>query len=182
MRPAHRVRSGDFREEAMSLVNQFGYTRICEVGVWKGELSRMFATVATELILVDPMAESWNDFQADGFHYTCTMGEERKTQTELNVMYEQLVRDMPDARFLRMPSVLASLHVQDGSLDFVYIDAIHLYAYCLRDIKVWLPKLRSGGMLAGDDYFITGVSKAVDEMFGPQDTDRTWSTITDVKN
>lgn len=167
-----------FREEAIELVVSNGYTKLCEVGVWKGELSRMLAKVADELTLVDPMSVEWNNFMHGEFHYTCRMGEREKTQDELDWLYTKIVRDynLPNVRFLRLPSVQASLQVADKSLDFVYIDAVHTYEHCKQDIEAWLPKIKPGGMIAGDDYVPehNAVAKAVDELLGTQEN-RTWS-------
>lgn len=40
----------------------------------------------------------------------------------------------------------------DGSLDWVHLDARHDYAGVQADIAAWLPKVRSGGWLSGDDH------------------------------
>lgn len=64
----------------------------------------------------------------------------------------------------------ASLLFEPGSLDFVYIDAIHTYEGCKKDIKLWWPKIKKGGFFSGHDYLNGdlpqgkfGVKKAVDE-------------------
>ena len=58
----------------------------------------------------------------------------------------------------------ASREVQDNSLDFVYIDADHTYRDCYMDIRIWYPKVKSGGVLCGHDFFEEpGVNKAVCE-------------------
>lgn len=66
---------------------------------------------------------------------------------------------------LRMLSEEAVKLFQDGSLDFVYIDANHDYFAVKRDISLWFPKVRSGGIFSGHDYCALhwGVPKAVDE-------------------
>jgi len=54
--------------------------------------------------------------------------------------------------------------IQDDSLDFIYIDADHSYSGCKEDMELWYPKLKTGGVFVGHDYFcIEGVKKAVDE-------------------
>jgi hypothetical protein len=55
---------------------------------------------------------------------------------------------------------------RDESLDFVLLDARHDYESVAIDIVSWLPKVRSGGVLAGDDYTPVwpGVVRAVDEL------------------
>ena len=49
-------------------------------------------------------------------------------------------------------SVEASKDFEDESLDMVYIDANHRLEFVINDISIWLPKLKNGGILAGDDY------------------------------
>lgn len=47
-----------------------------------------------------------------------------------------------------------SLHyIEDNSLDFVYIDANHIYKYVYRDIELWSKKVKWGGVVAGHDVF-----------------------------
>lgn len=54
--------------------------------------------------------------------------------------------------FLQIPSARAAPVFHDNSLDFVYLDARHDYCGVEEDILAWWPKLRPGGVLAGDDY------------------------------
>lgn len=71
-------------------------------------------------------------------------------------------------------SVDAAKNFADGSLDFVYIDANHSYAFVKEDILAWLPKIKKGGIIGGHDYDWTdkdfndelAVKRAVDEIFG----------------
>lgn len=77
----------------------------------------------------------------------------------------------------RKTSLQAAAGFEDDSLDFVYIDANHAYEPCLADMEAWWPKLKQGGMMAGDDYgclpeqqvefgdgkYFFGVKRAVDE-------------------
>jgi len=58
-----------------------------------------------------------------------------------------------------------SRDIPDGSLDFVYLDAGHDYDSVKRDIAAWWPKVKPGGIFAGNDYFsgCPGVIQAVNE-------------------
>lgn len=60
-------------------------------------------------------------------------------------------------------STQAAKEIDDGSLDFVFIDANHQEKFVREDIYAWYPKLRRGGLLMGHDYNIDGVRVAVDE-------------------
>lgn len=71
---------------------------------------------------------------------------------------------------IRGDSAESSIHFNDDSVDFVYIDAAHDYNSVIKDVKSWLPKVKRGGILAGHDYGNTGsgVHTAVDELLGKQ--------------
>jgi predicted O-methyltransferase YrrM len=43
-------------------------------------------------------------------------------------------------------------HFADESLDFVYIDANHGFEAVQADMRLWFPKIRPGGVLAGHDF------------------------------
>lgn len=49
-------------------------------------------------------------------------------------------------------SVAASRLFADASLEWVHLDARHDYESVKADIEAWLPKIRVGGWLSGDDY------------------------------
>ena len=73
---------------------------------------------------------------------------------------------------LQMPSVEAAIGFADGSLDFVFVNGDHVYANVLADLQAWTPKLRPGGVMAGDDYGVADVDQAVREYYGSDF--RTW--------
>ena len=56
----------------------------------------------------------------------------------------------------------------EGDFDFIFVDGDHRYDGALLDIKTWLPRVKAGGVLAGDDYLheFQGVIRAVGESFG----------------
>ena len=71
---------------------------------------------------------------------------------------------------LRMDSLEASKRFADESLDFIFIDANHVYDAVLLDIALWFPKLKKGGHIAGHDYYNDeGVRRAVRDFFKKND-------------
>ena len=51
-------------------------------------------------------------------------------------------------------------------IDFVYIDGDHRYEAVIKDINLFYPKLKKGGLLAGHDYTSTpSVTNAVNDIF-----------------
>ena len=49
-------------------------------------------------------------------------------------------------------SMTAAEFFADASIDWVHLDARHDYASLTSDIASWLPKVKKGGWLTGDDY------------------------------
>ncbi len=65
-------------------------------------------------------------------------------------------------------SITAALDIANG-LDAVFIDGNHDYDFVSADIKAWLPKIKSGGIIAGHDICgmgHEGVIRAVNELIG----------------
>lgn len=146
----------DFRRFVRDVVRGNGFSRLAEIGVWKGELSRILWSMESTkyLLMVDPF-----DARSTGMT-------ERKTQLQLDEIYEKLQREKPiTVEIMRMPSIRAAERVPDASLDFVFIDALHTLEAVMADIGAWVPKIREGGMIAGDDYSsrFPGVIAAVRE-------------------
>lgn len=174
------------RETAyIQVINNNNIEKVAEVGVWNADLS-VFALNQCSSIkkyyLIDPLQESTNNFAYDstnndfppimsGNRYVCNMGGETKNQHNLDQMHQGIlsrISQYPSAEFIREESVRASKRFKNNSLDMVFIDAIHLYENVKEDIQAWLPKIKSGGIISGDDYSdsFPGVIKAVQEIFG----------------
>ncbi len=69
---------------------------------------------------------------------------------------------------LRMNAAAAAGMFAPGSVDLVFLDATHLKPDVLRDIDMFLPLVKPGGILCGHDYACPshpGVKQAVDERF-----------------
>lgn len=71
-------------------------------------------------------------------------------------------------RMIQSGSADAAQHFEDGTVDFVFIDADHVYDRVKEDIAAWLPKIKPGGIIAGHDYNWPhdGCVQAVNEAFG----------------
>jgi predicted O-methyltransferase YrrM len=48
----------------------------------------------------------------------------------------------------------------------MFIDGDHSTEAVLRDIEIWLPKVKKGGIIAGDDIEWGSVKQAVEQKFG----------------
>ncbi len=88
-------------------------------------------------------------------------------------VYEAFKRNLRDAGVsslvnpLVCSSIQGSKEFEPGSLSFVFIDACHTYKAVRSDILAWLPKVKTGGILAGHDIgTYRSVAEAVEGVLG----------------
>jgi len=174
------------RDAWIALINHEGFQKVAEVGVWRGStafLALEKCSGVTAYTMVDPLRSEFNRFQVpDGDQYVCRMDDPEAAldQGALDRIHAQILRVVRSkypqrASFLRSPSEVAFTSVVPYSLDAVYLDAVHMYSWTLRDIAVWLTRIKPTGWICGDDYVLqdpllsvnprVGVAKAVQGMF-----------------
>lgn len=137
-----------------------------EIGVKKGEFSKVLLDTwdCSHLILVDP----WTDQEHT------TYDENHDHSIDLVDCLRNLKGYEDRYSILRGLSHEVVDQIPDGYLDFVYIDGNHSYEAVKCDLHGWYPKLKVGGIVAGDDYtmnseervfgsYTFGVKRAVDE-------------------
>lgn len=69
-------------------------------------------------------------------------------------------------KIYHMPSTRAAKRFKDHSVDFVFLDGSHAVGDVVADISAWLPKVKPGGVLAGDDWRWPSVRIAVEHQLG----------------
>lgn len=85
---------------------------------------------------------------------------------DLYAKVKTMFKDHPKVEIIRDKSFNASKNFKNESLDFIYIDGDHAYDAVKSDLNTWYPKLKTYGVMCGDDYGHisgTGVIKAVNE-------------------
>ena len=60
------------------------------------------------------------------------------------------------ATVLRNMSTDAASLFGDGSVDAIFIDAIHHYNAVMQDMQMWWSKVKPGGLMLGHDYYLHG--------------------------
>lgn len=147
------------------LINAHNLSVGCEVGVSHGFHSYFILKNSNvkKLFSVDPYKHFSNGEYNDGLNI------EQKQFDILHAIVRGRLAPFKDrCELMRMTSLEAAQHFTDGQLDFVYIDGNHEYSHVKADLEAWWNKVRSGGIISGDDYnpFATpGVCRAVDEFF-----------------
>ena len=133
---------------------------IClEIGVFKGDFSQRIYDVVNprKLYLIDPFENKSAKFN-------------RSYSDDMNEIYKLVKRRFQNKRvtIYRNYSQDLSSNFPDISFDFIYIDGDHRYQSVKKDIELYFPKVKHGGILAGDDYNVIGywndgVTKAAKE-------------------
>lgn len=146
--------------------------QIVEIGVWQGK-SVCYAAVESirrnkkiKIHAIDTFEGSPNEPQI--ISDLQKILDDGKTVKELFLQNIEPVKEI--INLVHMDSISASKLYEDKSVDMVFIDGSHLYESVYADIEAWLPKVKSGGIIAGHDIDgpedFNGVRQAVVEFFG----------------
>ena len=142
-----------------------------EIGVKEGKYSERILHFWQGQLLysIDPWKEFGEDYQD-----IANVGQAQQDAYYFETQ-GRLARFDGRSRIFRMTSEEAAHELEDGSLDFAYLDAQHHYEAVKHDIALWWPKIKKGGLLCGHDYSdenetdekgnvtVFGVKRAVDE-------------------
>ena len=126
-------------------------------------LGRSSAFLAVEI------ANSGKDIRFDVVDHWLGSEEHKNVEKLQEIdMFEEFTKNMkPVEKYynaVRKSSIEATSLYEDESLEFVMIDGDHSQSAVENDIASWLPKIKSGGLLAGDDYDDAGVRAACEKL------------------
>lgn len=105
---------------------------VLEVGAYKGKSCKVMAHACPGRVL---SVDRFDDHTEEDFKRN---------------LKDELASDK--VTLLAMESGQAADLIKDGSLDAVFIDASHDQESVERDIGLWLPKVKPGGVLCGHDF------------------------------
>ena len=137
-------------ERRDQLLKKLPKNAICaEIGVYQGELSQRILnkTNPKKLVLID----AWStQLMKDNSDVQNSFTQEKFDQMYLNVLTK--LQKYGNVEIIRKNSIDAMKFFSDAYFDWVYIDASHEYQDVLDDLETALIKVKSGGIIAGDDY------------------------------
>lgn len=117
-----------------------------ELGVYKGDLSVKILNLWPESIMY--LVDIWTEI---GNEYNDVCNNDEQLQNMIDTA-KNIKGHEHRAHMIRTNSQIASNLFDDEFFDFIYIDANHRYDAICRDISLWFPKLRKGGVFSGHDY------------------------------
>lgn len=158
---------GMFFGQLLSKMNLLGPG--VEVGVQGGVFSlELLQFWPGQLFLIDRWA-----YQSDGYEGDPANATNAEHQLKMVQTVTRMTHCWDRVRILQLFSNEAAQIFLNDSLDFVYIDGNHHYEAVLQDLKLWYPKVKQGGVIAGHDYGDyphMRVKPAVDEFFANKET------------
>ena len=148
-----------------------------ELGVWKGDTSEKFLKRSGVLHLVDSWSvspyiesEEFGDYQRYLKRYSLLVGSENPK--DFQKFYDDIASNVKK-RFEGKPVVIHRMTTTkffdsfSGKVDWVYVDASHVFKGCLSDLHNSYNIIKPGGAIMGDDYGTKkGVGQAVDKFIG----------------
>lgn len=131
-----------------------------ECGAWLGKSSSYLCDISKKRINIY-IVDTWKGSasETDGPHSLALTHD----------IHSMFLSNMGNRKFtaIKKTSEEASKDFEDNSCDVVFIDMEHTFDAVLKDIQLWLPKVKVGGYIAGHDYtdHFPGVVKAVRHSF-----------------
>lgn len=126
-----------------------------EIGTFYGVYANLLASQwGGSLYTVDPFNWNVTPKYVDG----CRRDWEAKEPRELDpeAVYQAAVATLAprvNCQVVRMTSLEAARHFDNGSLSFVFIDGDHRREAVEADLAAWWPKVMPGGVFAGHDFY-----------------------------
>lgn len=139
-------------------------SKFVEVGSWKG---RSAAHMGVEIMnsgkriqfdCVDTWRGSAEHLDPDSQWYTPELSD---PEYLMNEFLKNTAPVSSVVKAVRSTSEEASRLYADNTLAFVFLDAAHDFDSVSSDIRCWYPKVKPGGVLAGDDFDWPGVEQGI---------------------
>jgi hypothetical protein len=152
-------RQGILLETLLKNLNKNELIVIAEIGVYKGRGTALWNSILLQNGI------TYKYYAIDNF---LGSAEHEKNVDYYNATIKNLKRIEDKIKIIKNDSVLESFNYEDEFFDIVYIDGSHDYNSVINDIRSWVPKIKKGGFICGDDYtdIWPEVKKSVQDYFG----------------
>ena len=146
----------------LSQLLEFEDNKMIEIGSYMGESTHIFGSCGlfTEINCIEPFSGTEN-FNDKNNHTWEEVWEEYDTNTR---QFKDIVKLHEDYSYDE--KVLSKFN--DDEYDFVYVDGNHSFESTRQDFELYIPKIKSNGVLGGHDYQQGfGVDDALEEICDP---------------
>lgn len=150
-----------------AIIKENGYRNVAEVGIGYGTHAKYILKNDDIdcLHLIDPMVYYPNDAFSDEIASCETHTPGVKPFDELHDLIKEELEPWSNKYVWHRTESLkvTDSQIPDGSLDCVFVDGDHSYDAVKQDLPFWWRKIRVGGQMLGDDYWMEDVKRAVKE-------------------
>jgi len=142
---------------------------IVEIGCYVGAISNQFVGGNRKVFCIDPW-QAENVYREDDIQYGLIKDAE-ENRGGMGQIFATFMQNCGEDLFKNIFPIRAfSAQIApyfNLPIDLLYIDGNHEYESVVEDIRLWAPKVKKGGLIAGDDYSpgFPGVIQAVKEAF-----------------
>ena len=137
------------RSEFVKIINEMGFKKGVEVGVAKGNFSEYLLRNSSLDILYSIDAWSSNLELMKAYRLSADVAKvDKDYQKAKNALFPFGKRSV----IIKDISENAVKQFEKESLDFIYLDASHLFSGFALDLINWWEKLKWGGLFAGHDF------------------------------
>jgi hypothetical protein len=133
-------------------------SNVIEIGVDNGDFSKHILKKSNpkKLFLIDPWIEMLDIQNINQNH-----------SKKYDTVKEMFSKD-PRVVILKKSSSEALTDIDDGSIDWIYIDGDHKYESCLADLQNYADKVKDDGYICGHDWVTRpkkgfGINQAVED-------------------
>ena len=142
-----------YRAATLKLAQSVNPKIVVEVGVYAGALSAMLATIPSieQQFIVDSWEGGYSGF-------------DQKHMDNIAAGVIAWAATQPKVTVHRERSVVGAARFEDESIDFFHTDGDHSLEGITSDIRAWLPKVKTGAILSGDNYEIPAVAAGVKKL------------------
>lgn len=147
-----------------AIINENNYKTVAEIGIGYGTHAKYIlkTTNVDKIYLVDPMKYYENDLFATDIMSTTPIIPGNNFNELYGLITDYLAEYKDRYTWFRNESLaIQNNQIADESLDCIFIDGDHTYNAVFADLEFWWKKLRLGGQILGDDYWMESVSSAV---------------------
>tara|TARA_R100001198_G_C5179409_1_gene176746 strand:- start:317 stop:910 length:594 start_codon:yes stop_codon:yes gene_type:complete len=146
----------------LSQLLEFEDNKMIEIGSYMGESTHIFGSCGlfTEINCIEPFSGTEN-FNDKNNHTWEEVWEEYDINTR---QFKDIVKLHEDYSYDE--KVLSKFN--DDEYDFIYVDGNHSFESTRQDFELYIPKIKSNGVLGGHDYQQGfGVDDALEEICDP---------------
>jgi predicted O-methyltransferase YrrM len=128
------------------LLNALGCKKAVEVGVYRASFTQTLASRARNMEIIG--VDAWTTY--DGYKDYEPNHLETEAYRDAHIRAER----WPNIKLIKGWSKDIAPTIEDNSLDYLFIDANHEYAWVVEDLHLWAKKVKPGGIVMGHDYFV----------------------------